>query len=210
MVMLPRGMPFSNLGEHCGDSIRGQGFQSYFCIWYPRDIFSPLCVVLCRHVHETQVPLCTITRTDDSWVGGNMCNCKRNFLQLPYHILQGKTSFSHLLPSRATKGMRRCWVPSPSAQRWYLLGRLPQQPGLYPLSVVGQIFATGMHGMSLWFARSLSCRAAHLRYWNVLFLLLLTFQNLFFWSGQQDTWKTSLLRFVNKMGPHPSPTPQTA
>lgn len=203
MVMLPRGMPFSNLGKHCSDSVGGQGFQSYFCIWYPRDIFSPPCVVLCRHVHEARVSLCAVTRTDDSWVGGNMCNHRRNFLQLPCRILQDKTSFGRLLPLRATKGMRRCWVPSPCGQCWYLPGRLPQQPGLYPLSVVGQTFAAGMRGMSLWFNRSPSCRAAHLKYWNVLFLLLLTFKNIFFLVWSARYLKTSLLHFVNKMGPHP-------
>lgn len=65
-----------------------------------------------------------------------------------------------------------------------------------PLSVVRQTSAAGMCGMFLWFASSQPCIAAHVKYWNAVFLLLLTFKNL------------SLMLvfcFVSKIGPGPFP-----
>ena len=89
--------------------------------------FFPLRVFLCRHVPETEVFLCAVTGTEDSWVGGNMCNHGRSFLQLPCQVLQEKTALLVVwchreLPSAwegtgfPAVGTGPNWVASPSSQ----------------------------------------------------------------------------------------------
>lgn len=90
MVMLPQGMLCIDLGKHCSDSIRQQGFQCSFCLWYPRDFF--LCVCFSAGMCMKQRCFCAVIGTDDRSVGENMCNHRRNFLQLPCHVLQDKTA----------------------------------------------------------------------------------------------------------------------
>ena len=138
MVTLPQGMLVVDLGNHCSDSIRGQGFAWYFCLRYPRDFF-PLRVFLCRHVHETEVFLCAVTGTDESWVGGNLCNPGRNFLQLPCHVLQEKRA---LLVICCHREVPSAWegigfiLPAVGTGPYWVAS--PVQPAVRPYQLLGR------------------------------------------------------------------------
>lgn len=89
-------------------------------------------------------------------------SCSFGRLQ-PLRAAQSWRGVGFLLPSVSTG---TCWVGSHSSKC------------CTPLSVVRQTSAAGMCGMLLWFASSQPCIATNVKYWNAVFLLLLTLKNL--------------------------------
>lgn len=177
MLTLSQDRLFVELGKHCSGSSRGQGFQCCFCIWCPRDFF-PLYVSVHACAWNIGASLC---RNWDWWrlcgwerviPGQTSCICPAKNFQaqscslgplLPLRAPQSWRGIGFLLPAVSTG---TCWVGSHSSKC------------CTPLSVVRQTSAAGMCGMFLWFASSQPCIATHVKYWNAVFLLLLTFKNL--------------------------------